>query len=118
MADALEFTTVPKERPADGATPEEAGFVPIKVDGVEYFCKRPKDAVAAQLGPATSRRTNPLLKTSLVLDFLEDCIAEPGRTQLRNRLLDENDDFDVPDALAVLHGIADYWKAHPELVKR
>jgi hypothetical protein len=113
MADALEFTTTPKERPEEGQTPEEAGFIPVKIDGVEYWARRPKDAVVAQLGPVMSRRTNNLVKMQLVLDFLEDCMVEPGRTLLRDRLLNEDDHFDVEDAVKVLRGIAEYWKAHP-----
>jgi hypothetical protein len=113
MADALEFTTVPKERPAEGVTPEEAGLLPVKIDGVEYWARRPKDAVIAQLGPVMSRRTNALTKMQLTLDFLEDCLLEPGRSVLRDRLLGEDDDFDVEDAVRVLTGIAEYWKANP-----
>jgi hypothetical protein len=118
MADALEFTTVPKERAPEGVTPEEAGMAPLKVDGVTYWCRRPKDALIAQLGTAMSRRTNPLLRIQILLDFLEDCLVEPGRSDLRGRLLDEDDDFDAGDALAVVGGIADYWKAHPEALAR
>lgn len=116
MADALKFTTTPKEKPQEGQTPEQAGYVRIEIDGTEYWVRKPKDALVAQLGPALSRRTNALVKVQLSLDFLEDCLAEPGRTLLRDRLMDEQDDFDATDALNVLNGIADYWKAHPELV--
>jgi hypothetical protein len=39
--------------------------------------------------------------------------VEPGRSLLRARLLDDDDDFDVEDAVKVLRGIAEYWKANP-----
>jgi hypothetical protein len=113
MADALEFTTTPKERPEEGVTPEQAGMVPVTIDGERYWAKKPKDAVVAQLGPVMSRRTNSLTKVQLTLDFLEDCMVEPGRSLLRARLLDDDDDFDVEDAVKVLRGIAEYWKANP-----
>jgi hypothetical protein len=113
MAEPLEFKTEPRQQPADGETPEQAGLVPVTIDGVLYHARRPKDAIAAQLGPVLSRRTPPLVKMQLVLDFLEDCLLEPGRTVLRNRLLDPADDFDVSDAVTVLSGIANFWKAHP-----
>lgn len=113
MADALDFTTSPKVHPEEGADPVEAGLVPVTIDGKPYWARRPKDAVIAQLGPVMSRRTNALIKMQLTLDFLEDCLLEPGRTLLRDRLLDEDDDFDVEDAVKVLRGIAEYWKAHP-----
>jgi hypothetical protein len=112
MADPLEFTTAPKPRPADGET-EQAGLVPVTIDGVLYHAARPKDALVAQLGPVMSRRTAAVVKMQLTLDFLEDCLLEPGRTVLRNRLLDPADDFDVSDAVTVLTGIASFWKAHP-----
>jgi hypothetical protein len=113
MADALEFTTAPKPKPADGESPEQAGLVPVTIDGQPYWARRPKDAVIAQLGPVMSRRTNALTKMQLTLDFLEDCLLEPGRTLLRDRLLNEDDDFDVDDAVQVLRKIAEFWKANP-----
>jgi hypothetical protein len=113
MADPLVFTTTSKPRPADGETPEQAGLVPVLIDGQQYWARRPKDAVIAQLGPVMSRRTSNVVKMQLTLDFLEDCLLEPGRTLLRDRLLNEDDDFDVEDAVQVLRKIAEFWKAHP-----
>jgi hypothetical protein len=113
MADALEFTTAPKPKPADGETPDQAGLVRVTIDGYEYWARRPKDAVIAQLGPVMSRRTSNVVKMQLTLDFLEDCLLEPGRALLRDRLLTAEDDFDVEDAVKVLRGIAEYWKANP-----
>lgn len=113
MADPLEFTTAPKPRPEDWETPDKAGLVPVTIDGVQLWARRPKDAIAAQLGPVLSRRTAPLVKMQLVLDFLEDCMLEPGRTVLHNRLTDPDDDFDVSDAVDILRGIGEYWTARP-----
>lgn len=107
----LNFTTKPKERPeatGDDVAPIDK-VVTFTIDGREYQAKRPKDALVARLGPATQRRTNPLLKVSLAMDFLGDCILEPGRTLLTNRLEDEHDDFDVEDALEILEKIAQEW---------
>lgn len=115
MASAdLNFTTAPKTRPAgeeeDPDAPAIDRTLPITVDGVEYLVRRPKDALVARLGPATQRRTNPLLKVSLAMDFLGDCVLEPGRSRLAARLEDEHDDFDVEDALRIIEAIADAWK--------
>jgi hypothetical protein len=107
MADPLEFKTEPRTQPAEGE------LVPVTIDGQPFSARRPKDSIAAQLGPVMSRRTVPLVKMQLVLDFLEDCMLEPGRTVLHNRLTDPDDDFSVTDAVKVLLGIAEYWKAHP-----
>lgn len=107
----LNFTTAPKTRPED--TPDAAAIdrtIPLTVDGVEYLVRRPKDALVAKLGPATQRRTNPLQKVALAMDFLGDCLLEPGRSRLIARLDDEDDDFDVEDALRVIEGIAEAWK--------
>lgn len=110
----LTFTTAPKDRPdvdqTDESLPAIERTIPIELDGETYLVKRPKDALVARLGPATQRRTNALLKVSLAMDFLGDCVQEPGRTRLTNRLEDENDDFDVTDALAILEKIAEAWK--------
>jgi len=108
----LNFTTTPKTRPeAEGDdVPAIERTITITVDGVDYLVKRPKDALIARLGPATQRRTNPLLKVSLAMDFLGDCVQEPGRTVLVGRLEDEHDDFDVEDALRIIERIAEEWK--------
>jgi hypothetical protein len=104
-AGPLEFTTPAKDRPAD--------TIPVRIDGVAYQARRPKDAVVAQLGPVLSRRTAGVTKMGIVLDFLADVLIEPGRTVLTGRLLDGDDDFDVTDAVQILLDLAAYWKAHP-----
>lgn len=108
----LNFTTAPKvqEERDEADLPAIERTLTITLDGDEYQVRRPKDALVAKLGPATQRRTNPLLKVSLALDFLGDAVLEPGRTRLTNRLEDENDDFDAEDALKILERVAEAWK--------
>jgi hypothetical protein len=113
MADsaALSFTTTPKERaPENPNAPAIERTIAIEVDGREYLVRKPKDALMARLGVATQRRTNPLLKVQLAIDFLADALLEPGRSALIARLEDENDDFDVDHALEILEAIAEQWK--------
>lgn len=110
---SLNFTTKPKAQPEGEETDDTPAIdrtLTITVDDVEYQVRRPKDALVARLGPATQRRTNPLQKVALALDFLGDCVLEPGRSRLVGRLEDENDDFDVEDALPILEAIAEAWK--------
>lgn len=107
--DVLEFTTRPKgER--DDAAPDIAPFR-FKVDGVEMEASRPKDALIAQLAPISSRRTAGVMKVKLALDFLDDCLAEPGKSLLRERLLDPADQLDAEDCMDMLKAIGDYWIA-------
>jgi hypothetical protein len=113
VADSLDFTTSKKTDDDPGGAKQTT--VPFTVDGVDYEARKPKNAMVAQLGPAMSRRSGPIVKVQLALDFLEDCIVEPGRSRLRERLMDENDHFDVEDALPILKAIAQRWKDIAEL---
>jgi len=109
----LNFTTRPKTRPEAEAGEDAPAInrtIPLTIDGKTYEVRRPKDALVARLGPATQRRTNNLVKVQLCMDFLGDCLLEPGRTEVTNRLEDENDDFDVEDALEIIEAIAEAWK--------
>lgn len=112
MADMLEFTTTPKTENTEG-TEGIAPFV-FKLDGVTYSAVRPKDAVVAQIAPVTSRRTPPAQKVKLALDFLDDCLQEPGRTMMRERLLDPDDDLDAMQCMEMLRAIGEYWKANTD----
>lgn len=121
VASDLNFTTKPKGEQEESEDPDAPAIertLEITVDGVVYKVRKPKDALIARLGPATQRRTNNLQKVSLALDFLGDCVLEPGRTRLVSRLEDENDDFDVEDALPILEGIAEAWKPETRRSRR
>jgi hypothetical protein len=116
VADVLEFTTKPKTD-ADGDTGEPEPFV-FKLDGVELTAIKPKDALIAQLAPISHRRTPRARKVQLALDFLGDCIVEPGRSHLEERLLSPDDELDADDVLPILGAIGDYWKAHAKAQKK
>jgi DNA polymerase III epsilon subunit-like protein len=103
----LEFTTKPKSEKED--TGDDIPPFPFRVDGVEMVASKPKDALIAQLAPIQSRRTSAVMKVKLALDFLDDCLAEPGKSLLRDRLLDPADDLDADDCIEMLHAIGDYW---------
>lgn len=108
MADILEFTTTPAAD-AGAETPEE--LFTFRLDGVEVAARRPKDAVVAELGPISSRRTAPVQKLKIALDFLGDILVEPGRSHVQGRLLDPDDSLDAPKAMEILQAIGDHWKA-------
>jgi hypothetical protein len=112
-----EFTTRPRTETETGENAPPPPYV-FRLDGVTMEAHRPKDALVAQLAPVQSRRTPPMRKIQLALDFLEDCVAEPGKTVLRSRLLDPDDDLDVDDVMPILHGIGDHWKAHQQALAR
>jgi len=106
-----EFTS----KAARGEETDSTGGLPpyhFILDGVQYTAKRPKDALVAELAPVQSRRTAAGTKVKLALNFLDDCLEEPGRTILSSRLLDRDDPMDVEDVLPILHAIGDHWKAH------
>lgn len=105
MAD-LQYTTAPKEQSPEDAAAEELTFT---IDGVEYAARRPKDVHFAALGPITQRRTSPLMKVQLALDFVEVAVIEPHRSRLVGRLMDETDDFDVDDCVKILADMAAAW---------
>lgn len=113
MADLLEFTTAPK--PEDPNAPPVFEFT---LDGIALVAKRPKDAVIAQLGSIGSRRTPAVRKLELTLNFLEDCLLEPGRSILRERLTDPDDDLDAEDCMPIMHALGEHWKKHTASKKR
>jgi hypothetical protein len=109
----LEFTTTPKTDPA--ADDAAAGGTPpfrCLLDGVELVAVKPKDALIAEIAPVSSRRTPPLQKLKLALNFLDDCLQEPGRSYVAGRLLDRDDDLDVDDVMPILDAIGEHWKAN------
>lgn len=109
---ALEFTTKPKTKPADGEDTdgeEERPVVAFTVDGEEWTARKPKDYVFTDLAPALQRRTPNLVKVRLALDFLEQALVEPYRTYLNDRLMDEADEFDVEDAVPIMTGLVELW---------
>lgn len=110
MADMLEFTTKAKTTTAeeDGAPAEPFRCT---LDGQPLEAVRPKAALIAQLGPIQSRRTPGVRKVQLALDFLDDCLVEPGKSYVSARLLDPADAFDVEDCMGILQAIGDHWKA-------
>jgi hypothetical protein len=112
----LEFTTKPKDQRPDNGDPVIPEFH-FKVDGTEMVAARPKDALIAQLAPIQSRRTPAVMKVKLALDFLDDCLAEPGKTILRDRLLDPADNLDADDCIDMLHAIGDYWTEQQKKIK-
>ena len=116
MAEVLEFTTKPKTD-FDGESTEPDPFV-FKLDGVELTAIKPKDALIAQLAPISHRRTPRGQKVKLALDFLGDCIIEPGRSHLEERLLNPDDQLDADDVLPILGAIGDYWKDHAKKTRK
>lgn len=110
-----EFTTKAKaEITEDGVTTDPSDPPPFRcrLDGFELIARKPKDALIAQLAPVQSRRTPNSLKVQLALNFLGDCLEEPGRTYLESRLLDARDELDAPDVMPILVAIADHWKQY------
>lgn len=111
VTEPLKFTTKPK----DGAADSDDVVIPplaLELDGVALEAHRPKDALLAELAAINSRRTPTLEKVRLALNFLDDCLVEPGRSHVRSRLTDEDDEFDAEDCIPMLTAIADHWKAH------
>lgn len=116
----LEFTSKAKaaedaaDGDVDGATTDAAPkYEPFRCtfDGEELVgSTRPKDAIIAQLAPASSRRTAPAMRIKLALDFLGDVLDPPSRAYLEGRLLDPADKLDAEDVMPVLEAIGDHWK--------
>jgi hypothetical protein len=116
-----EFTTRPKtEITEDGVTTDPADPPPYRcrLDGFELVARKPKDALIAQLAPVQSRRTPNSLKVQLALNFLGDCLEEPGRSYLETRLLDARDDLDAPDVMPILTAIAEHWMSYAKANKK
>jgi hypothetical protein len=109
MADTIKFTT--GERADESEVAEEP--FEFELDGVPMQAKRPKGAVFSTIAQIESHRTKPLAKIRMALDFLESAVLEPGRTTLRERLLDPDDKLDIGDVIPILKAIADFWHAHP-----
>lgn len=112
MADTpgvLQFTSTD---PVDDG-PDESGLPPFQceLDGVMLTATKPKDALVAEIGPVSSRRTPAAEKLRLALNFLDDCLTEPGRSYVRNRLTDRDDVLDVKHVMPILNAIGDHWKA-------
>ncbi len=120
-SDIPEFTTKPKaEITADGVTTDPSDPPPFRcrLDGVELIARKPKDALIAQLAPVQSRRTPNSTKVQLALNFLEDCLDEPGRSYMATRLLDRNDELDAPDVMPILTAIAEHWQQYAKANKK
>lgn len=109
MTAPLEFTTAPKTD--DTTTGPEIPALPLRLDGVDLLAVKPKDALIAELGAVTSRRTPVLEKIRVALNFLDDCLLSPGKDHVRGRLLDPTDALDVADVMPMLTAIAEHWKA-------
>lgn len=118
MSEMLEFTTKAK---GDGSGEDGEESAPplfhFRLDGVEFSAVKPKDALIAQLAPVNARRTAPAMKIKLALDFLGDCVVEPGRAILESRLLDPADELDAEDVMPILQAMGDHWKAHRDQQK-
>jgi hypothetical protein len=120
-SDIPEFTTKPKaEITEDGVTTDENDPPPYRcrLDGQELIARKPKDALIAQLAPVQSRRTPPALKVQLALNFLGDCLEEPGRSYVETRLLDARDELDAPDVMPILSAIAEHWTQYAKANKK
>jgi len=120
-SDIPEFTTRPKaELTEDGVTTDPDNPPPYRcrLDGIDLVARKPKDALIAQLAPVQSRRTPNALKVQLALNFLGDCLEEPGRTYLETRLMDARDELDAPDVMPILVAIADHWKEYAKANKK
>lgn len=115
MAELLAFTTKPKV-----VDPDDQVFGPFEctLDGIKLTATKPKDALIAQLGPISSRRTPAVQKIQLALNFLDDCLLEPGKTAVRDRLLDPDDELDAEDVMPILHAIGDHWRAEAKAAKK
>jgi len=114
VTEIRDYTTKPKET-AEGA--DAPPLFRFKVDGVEMSASKPKDALIAQLAPVQSRRTPAGMKIKLALDFLGDCVLEPGRTILEGRLLNNDDDLDAEDVMPILADMGDFWKDYDKQQK-
>ena len=108
MSEIRDYTTKPKETSEEGAAPPP--LFEFKVDGVPMQASKPKDALIAQLAPVQSRRTSAGMKVKLALDFLGDCVLEPGRSILEGRLLNNNDPLDAEDVMPILSDMGDFWR--------
>lgn len=117
MSDMLEFTTKAKDDTAAGGEDSAPPLFSFKLDDVVFSAVKPKDALIAQLAPVNARRTPPAMKIKLALDFLGDCVVEPGRSILEGRLLDPADPLDAEDVMPILQAMGDHWKAHREAQK-
>lgn len=115
MSEIRDYTTKPKASTEEGAAPPK--LFEFKVDGVPMQATKPKDALIAQLAPVQSRRTPAGMKIKIALDFLGDCVLEPGRTILESRLLDNNDELDAEDVMPILADMGDFWKEQDKLTK-
>jgi hypothetical protein len=120
-SDIPEFTTKPKTELSEGGVTTDPDTPPpfrCRLDGVELIAHKPKDALIAQLAPVQSRRTPNSLKVQLALNFLGDCLEEPGRTYLESRLLDRTDELDAQDVMPILTAIADHWQVYAKEKKK
>jgi len=113
-----EFTTRSKTPDSTAELEEALPHYRFVLDGVEMEARRPKEALVAELAPVQSRRTPPMQKVKLALNFLDDCLLEPGKSVMRARLTDPDDDLDVEDVLPILGAIGDHWKANASAIRR
>lgn len=49
------------------------------------------------------RRRPPIMRVKLAMDILDNCLTEPGKTTLRNRLFNPANDLDADDCIKMLH---------------
>lgn len=112
MSQPLEFTTAPKDDA--GASADAPPLFRFRLDGVDMTARKPKDAMIAQLAPVQSRRTPSGMKVKLALDFLRDCVDEPGRTIIEDRLADPEDALDAEGVMPILTAMGDHWKQYAD----
>jgi hypothetical protein len=120
-SDIPEFTTKSKaviDEDGVATDPKDPPPFRCRLDGFELIARKPKDALIAQLAPVQSRRTPNSLKVQLALNFLGDCLEEPGRSYLETRLLDARDELDAPDVMPILTAIAEHWQQYAKANKK
>jgi hypothetical protein len=107
------FTTAVRERTEEEEAEEAEGLLEFDIDGEPMEAHRPSPEQFALLMHAAGTYTSTKDAIAGFIDFIWSTMDRQYAQHLRNRLLDKDDDFGLPEIEDIVSWMVEEWTGHP-----
>jgi hypothetical protein len=112
MNDMKQFTTAAKE--AERAKDADAGdLYPFELDGRTIVAYKPTEEQIALLMSDVGRFSSNSSKVGGSIDFFHSIFADADAAYIRQRLLNKDDAFGLPEVQDILEWLIEEWTGNP-----
>jgi hypothetical protein len=106
-----EFTTSVEQ--SEASRPLGSDPITFAVDGEEWTAYPPTGGQLTLIIASMSESTKDVDRVKGILDFLDGVLDDDAKATYRERLMDRDDPFDLPDVERIINWLVEEWSGRP-----